>query len=196
MTSIQSLEDANCALGTLRDIAFLKRNVKAEHDAEIEEVTARHAARLVFAEQPIDLVEAELHTALEAFCRSNPDEFKVTKTVDLPNGKIGFRQLPYAVELAAESPKERAIESLADVEQLLKSRVMAAVEYLLVRLNLFGRFKAAVCSMEVVRLKFEVNKAGILKAYSEGRIKDHVLASIGLSIRQPKDEFVCKPAER
>jgi phage host-nuclease inhibitor protein Gam len=146
---------------TLLKIADCEQHLQRQ-EAEMNEQIQKIRDAFEMNSYLVRTTKSLLEKELEKFCITNKDEFEKVRSKDLVHGVIGFRITP---------PK------LAPLNKKYKWDTI---------LELIKRFK---WSSPFVRTKQEVDKEGLLAAYSAKEIDDAKLAVLGIKVDQDEKFF-------
>jgi len=151
----------------LTDLAF--------YQAEIEKKEAMMNSKINLLKEKFEMETGEirgkseeLRKEIEAFCLSNKDEFKKKKSFEFPSGIVGFR---------TATPKVSTLNRKYTFKTVLE----------LVKRIFPGQY---------IRTKEELDKEVVLADYSQKKIDDTKLASVGLRIEQEENFYIEPKYER
>ncbi|MBX3448212.1 MAG: host-nuclease inhibitor Gam family protein [Planctomycetaceae bacterium] len=188
-SAITTLDDVNAALHELGWLTQQSAAVDARTKSAIEQLkqTACEKLAVDIGGQRITFADraAALRTRLEDWCREHLASHlpEGAKTLELSHGRIGTRKAPAAVAFAT-GETEKSVMSSIDKRAKLQSLLSKLLLTVLGSLTL-GR---------LIRLKPELDKVSIKKAWAEGKRQQQTLKSVGLSVETERDEFVIEPA--
>ncbi|GJQ32619.1 MAG: hypothetical protein HBSAPP04_14580 [Ignavibacteriaceae bacterium] len=151
----------------LTDLAFYTTEVqKREAVLNLKITKLKEQFEQETADQRVKI--SDLQAEIEAFCKANQDEFKKKKSIEFPSGIVGFR---------TATPKISTLNR--------KYTFKTALE--LVKRIFPGSY---------VRQKEELDKEVMLADYSQKKLDDTKLASVGLRVEQEENFYVELKTER
>lgn len=151
----------------ITDLAFYQTEIsKKEALLNLKITKLKEVFEQDTADQRVKI--SDLEKEIEAFCKANADEFKKKKSLEFPNGIVGFR---------TATPKISTLNR--------KYTFKTALE--LVKRIFPGSY---------VRQKEELDKESMLADYGQKKLDDTKLAAVGLRIEQDENFYIELKTER
>lgn len=186
---LKTIEQADRTLGVLGACLGHKATVKAETDAAIRAAKDRAQAALIEetpdGPRPTDEYIAVLESQLEEFAAKHPEAICVDgkKSRDLTNGTLGFRASPPSLTTEQDDR-----ELLAAVQKEVIEPLREALEQI--------TLKCGINAALALNLDLSINKAGLLQAVAQQRVKPSELKKLGYLVAASVDRFFCKPTKQ
>jgi len=159
-----TINDISYALGIIaKQTAFIKKK-EAVLNQKMAELKQKFDIETAEAKTEIDL----LNTDIEKYCMQNKSQFDNQRTMELTNGKIGFRINP---------PKVAQLNR--------KYTIAASIE--LIKTVFKGLY---------LRVKEDIDKDKVLADYSNKTLTDQQLAGVGLKVDQGETFFIVPDWEK
>ena len=180
MATISDVEQGLRELGTIDAKTSVLNKACTK---KVKEVKQEFAVRMVTAAgEPLDAAEKRITAALMAWAAANRPFIcsDGRKSVELNNGKIGFRASPASIGCADE----------ATTTELLSKQVLGMLRASLASWQLEG---VGVPASTLLRVKVELDKDAILEAWQAEQIITEQLAAVGLAIVPRHDQVVVSP---
>lgn len=178
----------------LHELAWLQ-NEKARLDAIVREktdaITKEHEPKysLLIEGQSVTIAKRteDLTAAVKPWIVSHIAKHFVGKkrSIDKAHGTVGLRQIPMVIELKSDTSEEKVLEAVDGETDGIVATIRG---WGIKKLKSFGCLVG-----DVLTVKASLNLAGIKKAFDQKRLTKEQIESIGLVIREAKDDATIKP---
>lgn len=187
---ISNLEELNAAIAEVGEIEALEATIKAEADGKIATIKAEAQSRLIVSvdgEQiPTRDRAAALFKAAESYATRNRQQIlEAEKSRRLTAGTFGFRKQKDKLEPLGKKTEKHWLSVILD----------AVIDGVVAVINRYAAGGGSLKTADLVTIDIKWDKAGILSAIAEKRIKANDLKPFGLRFVEGEDEFFLKPDE-
>lgn len=187
---LSSLHDVNAALHELRWLGSREKEVAATTQPAIAKLQkeAEDKLKLDIDGEQITVADRakRLETAIEKWCRVSLNKHLVDdkKSIDLPHGRVGKKNLPDAVGFREGFDDKKVIDAISQ-----KAGLITLLEKTLAT-ALNGLLTLSHC----IRLKPELDKTALKKALGIPRLAT-ALEKFGLKLETNRETYVIEPGE-